>query len=246
MMTVGPVGPVGARVRRKGTKMSAVMEHWQAPRAVPPAPVSGEWTVDDLARLPDDGGRYEIIDGCLLMSGEWTVDDLARLPDDGRRYEIIDGSLLMVPPPSGSHQLVADWLRDAFRSQRPDGFVVLENVGLRVSAERLLVPDLSVIALRGGTLPEDERGQFVPRDVPLVVEIVSPSSVAMDRVTKPRLYAEAGIGRYWRVERDVRGPTVHLHALAGEEYAEVGVVGPGESRMLGEPWAITLEPPSPG
>jgi len=31
-------------------------------------PVSGDWTVDDLDRLPDDGLRYELVDGVLLVA----------------------------------------------------------------------------------------------------------------------------------------------------------------------------------
>ncbi len=37
----------------------------------------------------------------------WTVDDLAQLPDDGNRYEILHGELLVTPLPSNSHQGVA-------------------------------------------------------------------------------------------------------------------------------------------
>jgi len=45
----------------------------------------------------------------LTKLGAWTLDDLAQLPDDGRRYEIIDGSLLILvsPPPSNYHQGLA-------------------------------------------------------------------------------------------------------------------------------------------
>lgn len=43
----------------------------------------------------------------LTKLGAWTLDDLAQLPDDGRRYEIIDGRLLVSPPPSNYHQGLA-------------------------------------------------------------------------------------------------------------------------------------------
>ena len=48
----------------------------------------------------------------------------------------------------------------------------------------------------------------------MVVEIVSPGSVAADRAIKPRLYAEAGIAHYVRIER--AGPTAIVGQLAGE------------------------------
>src|SRR6266700_4535799 len=37
----------------------------------------------------------------------YTVDDLARFPDDGNRYELLNGVLLVTPAPAAVHQLVA-------------------------------------------------------------------------------------------------------------------------------------------
>ncbi len=41
----------------------------------------------------------------MPVSGDWTVDDLGRLPDDGLRYELVDGVLLVSPSPLVPHQL---------------------------------------------------------------------------------------------------------------------------------------------
>ena len=43
----------------------------------------------------------------LPRSGEWTVDDLATLPDDGLQYELLDGVLLVSPAPRLPHQRAA-------------------------------------------------------------------------------------------------------------------------------------------
>ena len=40
----------------------------------------------------------------LPRSGGWTVDDLVDLPDDGLRYELVDGTLLVSPAPTKVHQ----------------------------------------------------------------------------------------------------------------------------------------------
>ncbi len=48
-----------------------------------------------------------------------TVDDLDQVPDDGWRYEIIDGSLHVSPPPSNVHQLVVHSLYDRLRTRCP-------------------------------------------------------------------------------------------------------------------------------
>lgn len=133
----------------------------------------------------------------LSHVGPWTADDLAGLPDDGQRYEIIDGSLLASPPPSPKHQLVSGRLAVFLRESAPAGLDVVEAVGLRLGSGRLLIPD--VVVASSAALTGDEP-TLRPADVPLVVEVVSPSNAAMDRVFKPQLYAAGGIRWMWRAE----------------------------------------------
>ena len=47
-----------------------------------------------------------------LETRPWTRADLVRLPDDGNRYEVLDGELLVTPPPSAEHQEIVDWLAE--------------------------------------------------------------------------------------------------------------------------------------
>jgi Uma2 family endonuclease len=90
----------------------------------------------------------------LSHVGPWTTDDLAGLPDDGQRYEIIDGSLLVSPPPSTKHQLVSGRLAVFLRESAPDESDVVEAIGLRLSSGRLLVPDV-VVALSAALHGDD-------------------------------------------------------------------------------------------
>jgi Uma2 family endonuclease len=183
----------------------------------------------------------------------WTLDDLALLPDDGRRYEIVDGSLHVTPAPAYRHQYHCAWLNSALTGGMPDGYVVLQgaNVLLPATRERLLVPD--VLAVRTADIDVDADPLAVPASaVPLAVEVVSPSSTTHDRFTKPALYAEAGIPSYWRVETGRDGPTVHVYALssdggivegAASAYARMYVVRPGQTVAVDAPWPVTLTPP---
>jgi Uma2 family endonuclease len=178
---------------------------------------------------------------------EWTLEDLARLPDDGRRYEIIDGSLLVSPAPAYLHQRDCTWLIAALLAHKPDGYEVLPggNVLLPALRTRMLVPD--VLAVRESDIEVADNPLAVPAGaVPLAVEVVSPSSVTMDLVTKPALYAEAGVPSYWRVERGDAGPTVRVHALSGGTYKKVRTIRPGETVTLDEPWTVVLTPPVAG
>jgi Uma2 family endonuclease len=74
----------------------------------------------------------------------FTVADLARMPDDGRRYELIDGVLIVSPAPSNPHQLVVSELLFALRLACPPGLRVMVGPGVMMSPDTELIPDLVV------------------------------------------------------------------------------------------------------
>jgi Uma2 family endonuclease len=178
---------------------------------------------------------------------EWTPDDLTRLPDDGRRYEILDGSLLVSPAPAFWHQVVCAWLLATLTKSAPTDHVVIPGANLLLPAPptRLFVPDVLAVYPPPG-LDMDDHLTLPPDLVPLAAEVVSRSSVTMDRITKPALYAEAGVGHFWRVERGPDGPTVHVFALSGGAYKRIHLVRPGERVEVDAPWPIPLAPPVRG
>jgi Uma2 family endonuclease len=76
----------------------------------------------------------------------WTVDDLDQLPDDGLRYELIDGSLLVSPPPFMPHGRSTNRLHKVLIGQVPAGFEVGQNLGVTIDGPHTcLVPDLFVV-----------------------------------------------------------------------------------------------------
>ncbi|MGH9190603.1 MAG: Uma2 family endonuclease [Acidimicrobiales bacterium] len=74
-----------------------------------------------------------------------TLADLDELPDDGQRYELIDGEMIVTPAPSGPHNQVADRIQTALDLAAPEGYVVLTGYQLHPPGERRLIPDVSVI-----------------------------------------------------------------------------------------------------
>ncbi len=76
-----------------------------------------------------------------------TVDDLARMPDDGRRYELVDGRLDVSPAPVFDHTSVDSRLTIHLGDVAPDEFTVLTGPGINFNAERThhRIPDLAVI-----------------------------------------------------------------------------------------------------
>ena len=81
-----------------------------------------------------------------LLDGEWTVELLETLPDDGLRYELIDGTLLVSPAPTPRHQAAIGELYLLLRAACPeDHFVLLSPLDWQPDGRTSLEPDLLVV-----------------------------------------------------------------------------------------------------
>jgi Uma2 family endonuclease len=153
-----------------------------------------------------------------------TLDDVARLADQDpdHRYELQEGNLLVIPPADDEHaemiMRIGAWLIAHGYAGR-----VLATPGVRAGTSGRS-PDIAV-----RRSPRQGRTVWIdPADLLLVIEIVSPGSVELDRYLKPVEYAQAGMRHFWRVERD--GPaTVHTFGLGvgadgARLYVERGIV----------------------
>ncbi|MCA1672066.1 MAG: Uma2 family endonuclease, partial [Actinobacteria bacterium] len=124
----------------------------------------------------------------------------------------------------------------ALSATAPDDVYILQNVGVHVGLRRLYVPDL-VVVYRDTAFHDNG---YDPGGVLLAVEVVSPSSVTLDRITKPAVYTEQGIPFYWRIEAE---PRLFCHRLdpATYAYALDRELAPGEKADLTEPWSLTVD-----
>jgi Uma2 family endonuclease len=134
----------------------------------------------------------------LDPAGPWQFDQLATLPDDSRRYEVVDGHLVVTPPPSQDHQLVAGRLHEQLAAACPPEWEVVQEYPLPLGTDGR-VPDLAVVRRRALASRSEPYPQG-PGDFGLVVEISSPSTRKTDLFAKPGEYAEAGIPLFWRVD----------------------------------------------
>jgi Uma2 family endonuclease len=167
--------------------------------------------------------------------GPWTEPDFLALPEE-RRIELLDGELLVSPAPRHAHQRLSSRLWAALDAAAPDGFEVLEAVNVRVAPGRILIPDLVVVTNPGADVVLSQAA-----DVAMVIEIVSPGSVAADRAVKPQLYAAAGIPTYLRIELDTGGASAVLYRLGHAGYAGAGRAERGGTVSLAEPFLCSLD-----
>ncbi len=91
------------------------------------------------------------------------------------------------------------------------------------------VPDL-VVVYRGSAFHDNG---YDPGGVLLVVEVVSPSSLTLDRITKPAVYAEQGIPFYWRIEAEPRLLCHRLDSVIGG-YVLDRELAPGAAATSGQ------------
>lgn len=166
--------------------------------------------------------------------GGWTFADLADLPGDHNRYEIIDGNLLVTPPPAIWHQSVGSHLLGQLLRSCPEGWSAVYASYVDYGGD-CRIPDLLVV--RTDRARDRRALAYLPGEIGLAVEIVSPSSRRTDRLAKPAEYAEVGIPLMWRVELE---PDVVLHPFRlvdGNWQAGSPVSGKG---VVDAPWG-TLE-----
>lgn len=126
------------------------------------------------------------------------------LPDDGNRYELFDGELLVTPAPRARHQDAALGLvrrLDPYVRSQGIGHLGFAPADLALEGGQLAQPDVFVVPMLRGRAPRVWKEYGIPL---LVVEILSPSSARHDRITKRRRYQRSGVSEYWVVDLDAR------------------------------------------
>ena len=131
-----------------------------------------------------------------------TYEDLARLPEDGKRHEIIGGQLHVNAAPFLRHQQVSRRLFAGLLRQVQEaglGEVLYAPVDVQLSAHDVVEPDLVVVLKDREAVLHESRIIGAPS---LVVEILSPSTARIDRTLKKELFERSGVPEYWLVDTD--------------------------------------------
>jgi Uma2 family endonuclease len=137
------------------------------------------------------------------LARRYTARDVLAFPDDGNRYELVDGELLVTPAPAQRHQgVIARLLASLipYVSAHPAVATLFPGpADIFFSDEDYVQPDILVVPAHQVT----GRWEDI-RTLLLAVEVLSPSSARQDRVTKRRLYQRRGVATYWVVDPDAR------------------------------------------
>jgi len=132
-----------------------------------------------------------------------TAEFVRALPDDGNRYEVVRGELLVTPAPRAWHQEVVGRLFETLRTYlraQPVGHAMMSPADISWSPDTLVQPDAFVLPLEQARTLD----WVYMKDLLLVVEVLSPSSVRADRFTKRLEYQRQGIPLYWMVDPNER------------------------------------------
>jgi len=160
-----------------------------------------------------------------------TAEDLLALPDDGKRYELVEGELQEMPPVSGPHGrdglrigsqfLVYAETHDLGEAYGADtGFILSRN------PDTVRAPDAAFV--RKERLVEIDAEGFLPLAPDLAVEVVSPSNTVNEMSRKVQEYLDAGTAIVWVVEPQRRQVTVYTPDVIARIYRDGDVLDGGD------------------
>jgi Uma2 family endonuclease len=159
----------------------------------------------------------------------WTYERWEQLPDNGNRYEVLDGVLYMTTAPSFFHQWIIGqlWLFVGHPAQEQRlAYAVAAPIGVLMPGCDPVQPDFLLIRQERAAIIHDRR-IYGPPD--LIVEVLSPANQAQDTELKRRAYARAGVPEYWMLRpatRDMLACAQPDQALG--MYTQVRLVAPDE------------------
>lgn len=181
---------------------------------------------------------------------EWTADMARALPDDGNRYEVIDGELLVTSAPSQRHQRAMELLYLLIGPYSRASRLIHAHFApceIEFSPSRAVQPDLFVVRLMNGKMPTDAD---LKHTVLLAVEGLSPSTARYDRRKKRPMFQSEGVPEFWIVDVDARiierwrptdsRPEVLTESLTWQPMAEYPPLVIDLNAYFGEVWEEQL------
>lgn len=146
--------------------------------------------------------------------------ELSEWPDDGRRYELYDGEVIVVPSPLPRHQLVVVRISSLLleHAKESGGLALVAPLDIVLTEYDVVQPDVVFFRKERRHLLDMMKATRIPPD--LAVEVLSRSTEARDRGRKMQLFARFGVTEYWIVD-PVRN-VIEIYALSDDQYVRAG------------------------
>lgn len=191
------------------TKIRSGAQHWK----------HGSWMMSILPELAQLTFQ--------ATETNWDRSRWEQLPDDGNRYEVIDGVLYMTTAPSAFHQWIVQEVYALLRqtiNQTGVGVTFIAPIGVFMPHCDPAQPDVVVVRREDIGIIHDRHIYGVPA---LIVEVVSPSNARQDTETKRRAYARAGVPEYWVVRPTSRDLVLYTQPDEDlEDYGHSAIIAP--------------------
>jgi len=143
-----------------------------------------------------------------------TYEDICLLPNNGKRYEIVEGDLFVTPAPRRLHQRIVTRLTrflSGFVEDRRLGEVYVSPFDVVFSPFDVVEPDLVYVSKARESVLTEMNAQGAPD---LVVEVLSETTEKIDRTIKLKLYGKFGVQEYWII--DPHGPSAEIYRRGEE------------------------------
>lgn len=153
-----------------------------------------------------------------------TYEDLFHIPEN-TTGEIIDGELIVTPRPSRKHVYTATALGNEVgppfqfgRGGGPGGWIILYEPEIKLG-ENIMVPDLA--GWRRERFPRSEETNWISVAPDWACEVLSPSTLRVDKIRKMPIYAQYGIPHFWLIDPLAR--TLDVFRLESGKWVVAGL-----------------------
>ena len=165
-----------------------------------------------------------------------TYEDLFNIPDN-MTGQIIDGELIVTPRPSRKHVYTGSVLGAEVmppyqfgRGGGPGGWIILDEPEIKLGRD-IVVPDLA--GWRKERFPTDEETNWIAVSPDWVCEVLSPSTIRVDKIRKMPLYGKHGVGYFWLVDPAAR--TLEVFRLETGNWVVAGLYAE-DDKVRAEPF----------
>ncbi len=151
-----------------------------------------------------------------IVAPKLTYQDLLEMPNDGKRYELVDGEVYMTPAPSTRHQEVVGRIYRAiqdFAESRDLGRAYIAPVDVLFDERTSLQPDVLFVRKNRFSIITPFNIAAAPD---LVIEVLSSGTKRFDRETKFQVYARAGVSELWYVDAETNSMEILNLASPGQ------------------------------